>query len=195
MQVTSVPTHSLAAQPVHDFLHLLTTIGHLDLSHTVTHRHDGSPELKVELDGPDTALLLARNGELLLAIEHIAAKLLRLEPDQHDRISFDAGSFKSDRDRQLQLDAEAATAHVCETGRPFSFPPMTSRERRMLHLALQPSGLPTASSGENPRRFVVLYPMGHTAILASRSTDTRQSEPTSLSPARTHKLRNAFRPR
>jgi spoIIIJ-associated protein len=37
---------------------------------------------------------------------------------------------------------------------------MTSRERRMLHLILSESGLPTASSGEGPERFVVLYPMG-----------------------------------
>src|SRR3977135_3877549 len=32
-----------------------------------------APQIAVELTGPDTPLLLARNGELLLAIEHIAA--------------------------------------------------------------------------------------------------------------------------
>ena len=30
----------------------------------------------------------------------------------------------------------------------------------MLHLILSESGLPTASSGEGPGRFVVLYPAG-----------------------------------
>jgi spoIIIJ-associated protein len=38
---------------------------------------------------------------------------------------------------------------------------MNSRERRMLHLFLRDSGLQTASSGEGPRRFVVLYPEGY----------------------------------
>jgi spoIIIJ-associated protein len=38
---------------------------------------------------------------------------------------------------------------------------MSSRERRMLHLFLRDSGLQTASSGEGPRRFVVLYPEGY----------------------------------
>src|SRR5215472_3640718 len=33
-----------------------------------------TPEITVELSGKDTPLLLARNGELLHAIEHIAAK-------------------------------------------------------------------------------------------------------------------------
>src|SRR5215469_4697037 len=54
---------------------------------------DPHPEITVELSGPDTPLLLARNGELLLAIEHIAAKILRLESEEHDQISFDAEGF------------------------------------------------------------------------------------------------------
>lgn len=119
-----------------------------------------SPVISVEFAGPDTSLLLARNGELLHAIEHVAAKLLRLEPEEHDRISFDAEGFKATRDRELALAAEKAVKEVGATGQPYTFPAMTSRERRMLHLILSRSGLPTASSGEGPRRFVVLYPQG-----------------------------------
>jgi spoIIIJ-associated protein len=104
--------------------------------------------------------LLARNGELLHAIEHIAAKILRLEPEEHDQIYFDAEGFKATRNRELDLMAEMAVEKVHATGRPFSFAPMTSRERRILHMALAKSGLPTASSGEGPGRFVVLYPEG-----------------------------------
>ncbi len=123
-----------------------------------------SPEVCVEFTGPDTPLLTARNGELLNAIEHLAAKVLRLEHEDHDRISFDAENFKLLRNRELQLIAEAAAEKVRATGRPYSFPPMNSRERRLLHLALGSSGLPTASSGLGPRRFVVLYPEGQQPI-------------------------------
>jgi spoIIIJ-associated protein len=119
-----------------------------------------SAEICVDLSGPDVPLLLARNGELLLALEHVAAKILRLEHEDHDRISFDAENFKLLRHQELQLAAETAIERVRRTGEPFSFSPMSSRERRLLHLALAPSGLPTASSGEGPRRFVVLYPEG-----------------------------------
>ena len=118
------------------------------------------PLITVEFTGSDTPLLLARNGELLHAIEHVAAKVLRLEPEDHDRISFDAEGFKANRDRELYRSAEVAIREVRATGRAHAFPPMTSRERRMLHLALSKSGLPTASSGEGPGRFVVLYPEG-----------------------------------
>jgi spoIIIJ-associated protein len=89
-----------------------------------------------------------------------------------------------DRERDLRESAQRAVAQVQSTGIPYAFPPMTSRERRMLHLALEGCGLSTASSGENPRRFVVLYP-------------STASEPPNQPPAaeRFHHLRTAFRPR
>jgi spoIIIJ-associated protein len=94
--------------------------------------------------------------------------MLRLEPDDHDRVSFDANGFKASRARALRTAADEAIAQVKDTGEPFRFRPMNSRERRMLHLFLRDSGLQTASSGEGPRRFVVLYPEGY-RIPAERS--------------------------
>ena len=141
------------------------------------------PLICVEFTGKDTPLLLARNGELLHAIEHIAAKILRLESEEHDLIFFDAEGFKATRDRELHLSAEAAIEQVRATGRPYSFAPMTSRERRILHLALAKSGLPTASSGEGPRRFVVLYPEGPAPTQPLPTAD------------RTRAIRNSFRRR
>jgi len=144
-----------------------------------------APQIMVELTGPDTPLLLARNGELLLAIEHIAAKILRFEPEDHDRISFDADGFKATRNRELDLMAEMAIQKVRASGEPFSFSPMSSRERRILHLSLAKSGLSTASSGTGPGRFVVLYPEGlEPAPLAPPSAEDR-----------TRAIRNSFRRR
>jgi len=155
---------------------------------------DGPRALYVEFTGPDTALLTARNGELLNALEHIATKILRLEPDEHDRVSFDADQFKANRDRQMRESAAAAIERVRATGRPHAFPPMTSRERRMLHMILSESGLPTASSGEGPGRFVVLYPKGADTSAPFNLSAAGASQP----PPRRHdanQVRNAFRPR
>jgi spoIIIJ-associated protein len=148
-----------------------------------------SPEISVEFTGPDTPLLTARNAELLHSIEHLAAKVLRLEPDQHDRISFDAENFKALRNRELEQMAEAGADRVRATNRSYSFPPMNSRERRLLHLALAASGLPTASSSDGPRRFVVAYPEGQQPVETERpSTQDRNND-------RTRAIRNTFRRR
>jgi spoIIIJ-associated protein len=141
--------------------------------------------ISVEFTGPDTPLLTAHNGELLLAIEHIAAKLLRFDHEDHDRISFDAENFKVLRQQELRLAAEAAIEKVLRTGQPHAFNPMSSRERRLLHLALADSGLPTASSGLGPRRYVVLYPAGHKPV--EDNTPSAQD--------RTQAIRNTFRRR
>jgi spoIIIJ-associated protein len=141
----------------------------------------------VEFSGPDTPVLTGHNGEVLNALEHIAAKILRLEPDEHDLVSFDADHFKANRDRQMRSSAAAAVERVRATGQPYSFPAMTSRERRMLHLILSTSGLPTASSGEGPGRYVVLYPAGADV-----------SEPFAAEPTRrpdANRIRDTFRHR
>jgi spoIIIJ-associated protein len=150
---------------VTDFLQTLTSPGRLNLEFKIldtppSSADSSAAEISVEFTGPDVSLLLARNGELLLSLEHIAAKILRFEHEDHDRISFDAENFKVLRHQELHMAAEAAIERVRRTGQPYSFSPMSSRERRLLHLALVPSGLPTASSGDGPRRFVVLYPEG-----------------------------------
>jgi spoIIIJ-associated protein len=62
---------------------------------------------------------------------------------------------------------------------------MNSRERRLLHLALAATGLPTASSSDGPRRFVVAYPEGQQPIEQQRSSTQD----------RTHAIRNSFRRR
>jgi spoIIIJ-associated protein len=160
-----------------ELLQTLTAPGRLNLQFTLLDqpRPGSSAEISVELSGPDVPLLLARNGELLLSLEHIAAKLLRFEHEDHDRISFDAEDFKLLRQQELRLSAEAAIERVRRTGQPFSFSPMSSRERRLLHLELASSGLPTASSGEGGRRFVVLYPEGEKPRAEPSSEDRAQA--------------------
>jgi len=202
--IMNVPV--LSEKKVEEFLQLLTTTGGLKLSSKIracngqvqtssgpagqnpSRPENATPELTVELTGPDTPLLLSRNGELLLAIEHVAAKILRLEPDQHERISFDADNFKVLRNRELQLLAEAAIEKVRATGRPHAFPPMTSRERRIIHLALADSGLSSASTTDGPRRFVVLYPEGQQPETSPQSTPQPTHD-------RTQAIRNSFRRR
>lgn len=149
---------------------------------------EGPRTLHVEFSGPDTLMLIAQNGELLNALEHLATKILRLDPESQDQVSFDADRFRANRDRRLKESAAAAIQHVRETGQPYSFPAMNARERRMLHLMLSESGLPTASSGEGAGRYVVLYPAG--ADTSGYNEGPRPSRPRDAS-----HIRHAFRHR
>ena len=139
-------------------MQLLLRDSGLHLTFTCKLTTSPAPGLALEFDGPDTSALLHHHGELLLAFEHIATQALRLAPEQHELIRFDAQGFKARRDRALHRAAMEAVANVRSSGRAFHFAPMSSRERRMLHLVLASSGLSTASEGNPPNRHLVLHP-------------------------------------
>jgi spoIIIJ-associated protein len=161
-----------AAQKIAGFLSTLNKLGGMRLKFRIT-AGDGArdPEglearqIYVELGGPDVPLVIQHNGELLRALETIAAQVLRLDQREHDLVSFDAANFKALRAQELRLTAEAAAEKVRKTGVPYSFQPMNSRERRLLHLACRElQGVETASMGEGPNRFLVVYPEGKTHL-------------------------------
>lgn len=161
-----------AAQKIAGFLNTLNKLGGMRLKYRIT-AGDGArdPEglegrqIYVELGGPDVPLVVAHNGELLRALETIAAQMLRLDQREHDLVSFDAANFKALRAQELRLSAETAAEKVRRTGVPYSFPPMNSRERRLLHMACRDlEGVETSSVGEGRDRFLVIFPAGKTDL-------------------------------
>jgi spoIIIJ-associated protein len=178
-----IEDHAASATKIAEFLQMLVKTGGLRVKYRITAGSgaadpDGleAREIYVELSGPDAGLLTERGGELLRALEHVAAKIIRLEPEEHDKVSFDADQFKALRARELKLTAQTAVDSVRSTQQPFSFAPMSSRERRMLHLALRTfEDIETASSGEGLGRFVVAYPKGSPLARAAALVPRRDS--------------------
>jgi len=161
-----------AAQKIAGFLSSLNKLGGMRLKYRIT-AGDGARDpqglearqIYVELGGPDVPLVTQHNGELLRALETIAAQMLRLEQRENDLVSFDAGNFKALRAQELRLQAEVAADKVIRTGVPFAFAPMNSRERRLLHMSFRDiEGVETASSGEGQDRFLAVFPAGKTDL-------------------------------
>jgi spoIIIJ-associated protein len=161
-----------AAQKIAGFLNSLNKLGGMRLKFRIS-AGDGARDpqgfearqIYVELGGPDVPVVIQHNGELLRALETIAAQILRLDQREHDLVSFDAANFKALRAQELRLSAETAAEKVLKSGVPYSFPPMNSRERRLLHMACRElQGIETASMGEGPNRFLVVYPAGKTDL-------------------------------
>ncbi|HLH03226.1 MAG TPA: R3H domain-containing nucleic acid-binding protein [Bryobacteraceae bacterium] len=118
-----------------------------------------NPEVTVVFSGPDVELLLANRAELLLALEHLSMEAMRLPAEDHSLISFDANDYRLLRMEELRMSALAAAEKVKRTRVPFHFNPMTSRERRVIHLALrEEKDLRSESLGVGPARAVVIVP-------------------------------------
>lgn len=120
------------------------------------------PEILVEFSGPDSGLLLERGAELLRSIELLAIEMLRLPGNEHEKVCFDCMNHRAMRLEELRTAANVAAERVRKTGTPYRFAPMSSRERRIVHLALRDfDDLYTESEGVGGRRMVVVLPKNY----------------------------------
>jgi spoIIIJ-associated protein len=155
-----------AAKRINEFLQAVVTHGGLRLKYRIVvdpplpeSRDWEKPEILVDFAGPDSPLLLDRGGELLRALELLALEMLRLPSGEHEKVCFDCQNHRSLRIQELRTAADVAADKVRKTGAPYHFNPMSSRERRIVHLALRDeTDLHTESEGEGMRRHLVVFP-------------------------------------
>jgi spoIIIJ-associated protein len=154
-----------AAEALRKFLEEIVRVSGLDLtvefqpSDTPATDASGGAEVIADLDGRDKEILLERNGEVLKAFEHLAFRALRLEPTYHEKIHLDSGGYRALRFEELRMTARVAAERVESSRQPFRLNPMSSRERRIVHLALKDMpGVRTESVGMGEERQVVIHP-------------------------------------
>lgn len=164
-----------------DFLDVLLDAIDIDIDYefvegTSTYPEIENPDIVVRFSGPEADLLLQNKAELLLALEHLTMEMLRLPHEDHSLIVFDANDYRLLRIEELRLAAATACARVKETGQPFFFSPMSSRERRIVHMTLRPeTEVRSESVGVGGGRQVVIIPAGMAtpAAPAARPQDRR----------------------
>ncbi len=154
--------HYLAA--IESLVGQIIQCGGFDLKSTVrkcdaADGESNAPRVVVDFKGPDSDLLLEKNAALLDALEYVVLKAVHVDDDLYGRISFDCKDWRQVRTEELKLTAQMAARQAVETGSPFHLSPMSSRERRIVHLALKDeTSVNTMSEGAGPSRKVVIYP-------------------------------------
>lgn len=117
------------------------------------------PDVVVRFRGPDVDILLENRAEVLLALEHLAMEVLAIPAEHHSLLCFDANDYRVLRIEELRMSAAAAAERVKHAGTPFHFNPMSSRERRIIHLSLRnETEVRSESTGVGPYRQVVVVP-------------------------------------
>jgi len=153
-----------AVNALQEFLDKTVRAGGFQLKatvHAVAADAGSDAEVIADLDGRDKELLLEHGAELLKAFEHLAFRALRLEPAFHEKIHLDCGGYRALRFEELRMTAKVAAERVQTSKQPFRLNPMSSRERRIVHLALKDMpGIRTESVGTGEERQVVIHPAG-----------------------------------
>jgi spoIIIJ-associated protein len=151
------------AEALRQFLENIVRASGLDLKVNVrpvsAGAAEGDAEVLADLDGRDKEILLEHSAEVLKAFEHLAFKALRLEPAFHEKIHIDCGGYRALRFEELRMTARVAAERVQTSKQPFRLNPMSSRERRIVHLTLKEMpGVRTESIGVGEERQVVIHP-------------------------------------
>lgn len=155
---------------VADFLDAVLDAADFDVEYEILDGHEAGsyfekPTLVVKFSGPDLEFLMNNKGEALLAMEQLTQEVLKMAPDEHALLCFDANDYRLLRQEELRLSALTVADRVRESNTPYRFNPMSSRERRLIHLAMRDqTDLRSESAGVGPGRHVVIYPAGMASL-------------------------------
>jgi len=110
--------------------------------------------------GDDLGLLIGRHGQTIDAIQYLASAVVyRTYGDDRKDVVVDASGYRARRRETLESLAMRSAEQAASTGEPVALEPMSSVERRIVHVRLQDeSGVSTRSEGEEPYRYVVVDP-------------------------------------
>jgi spoIIIJ-associated protein len=122
------------------------------------HVAETDAELTVTLSGGELGLLIGKHGRTIDALQYLVNAILA-RGDEAKHVVIDAQNYRRRREQALHETATRALRDVVRTGGPVSLEPMTSVERKIVHLFLQDhADVETSSDGREPYRFVVVAP-------------------------------------
>lgn len=114
----------------------------------------------INVSGEDAGIVIGKYGETLKALEFLVNLMLRdMDMEPVKRIKLDSDGYRGRREASLQRLAMAAARKTIRRQRPTYLEPMSSWERRVIHMTLKGRlDIETKSIGEEPSRKVVVWP-------------------------------------
>ncbi len=126
---------------------------------------DGDIDIDVENDRAALAIvggklshLVGSSGEVLDAIQELTRLAVQTSTGDRSRLMLDIDGFRAGRRTELKKLAEDMAEEAKTTGNSIKLKPMNAFERKIIHDTIQDLGLSSESDGEDPNRFVVIYP-------------------------------------
>jgi spoIIIJ-associated protein len=126
---------------------------------------DGDIDIDVEngraalaIVGGKLSHLVGRDGEVLDSIQELTRLAVQTSTGDRSRLMLDIDNFRANRRTQLTALAKEMAEEAKTTGGSIKLKPMNAFERKIIHDTIQDLGLTSESDGEDPNRFVVIYP-------------------------------------
>ena len=107
----------------------------------------------------DAKLLIGKNGDNLKSLEHVLRAMFLKKIVDFNNIIVDVNDYKKSRSSYLVETAQQAVMRVRNTQKAEALFPMSSYERRVVHMELAACpDIATESIGAEPNRRIVIKP-------------------------------------
>jgi len=118
--------------------------------------------IHLSLSASDSGMIIGRRGQTLDAMEHLVSRIVFRDDEERGlRIALDVEGYRQRREESLRQLAHRLAGKAKETGAVVTLNPMSPRDRRIVHLALQADpGVTTVSQGEGSYRRLLITPQG-----------------------------------
>lgn len=134
-------------------------LGHLGIAAGVEEYEGDEGEIILDIVGDDLGILIGRHGRTLDALQILVSAITNRRLDQRYPLVVDVSGYRHRRRVKLEDIARRAADRVARQHRPVQLRPMTSFERRVIHVVLRDDRrVRTESEGDEPRRMVVVHP-------------------------------------
>jgi len=129
-------------------------LGYMELDVETTEQESNT----LNLSGEDAGIIIGKYGETIKSLEYLLNLILR-GMDLSSKVRLDSDGYRDRRIASLQRLALSAARKALKRDKPTYLEPMTSWERRVIHMTLKErNDVETRSVGEEPTRKVLVCP-------------------------------------
>ncbi|GMV94002.1 MAG: hypothetical protein AMXMBFR82_37800 [Candidatus Hydrogenedentota bacterium] len=127
---------------------------------TVTSQATDDGGICLKIDSPDSAILIGRKGRNLTSMQYLMNRMVNTgDGEDSERIVIDIEGYLDRRQEALEDMAQRQAQRAKETRQRVRLKPMSSQERRVIHMVLENDpDVKTFSVGDGALRTVVIAP-------------------------------------
>lgn len=136
---------------------ILDRAGHI----TQVYVQDDSPETaSLEIKADDPARVIGKDGATLSALQYLVSVISNRGRELKKRVEVDCGGYRKKQEKRIEKIARETAEEVEISDKEIELPPMTPRERRIVHMTIKDSAkVSSYSVGDRDNRRVIIAPI------------------------------------
>ena len=136
---------------------ILDRAGHI----TQVYVQDDSAETaSLDIKADDPARVIGKDGATLAALQYLVSLISNRGREQRKRVEVDCGDYRKKQEKRIEKIARETAEEVEISGKEIELPPMTPRERRIVHMTIKDVQKASSYSvGDRDNRRVIIAPI------------------------------------